>query len=152
MTDVTNQQLLQAISDNNALIVGVAQTVETIVDNMVTKKDLDDRLKAHPTKKDLDDRLKKFATKDDLQQTETRLENKIGEVKTGLESKITDAQTGLEGKINDVKTGLERKLIEVDVGLRHKIDAKGVANVKHHLETRKMIGDLNRRYDALREG
>jgi hypothetical protein len=95
MPDVTNQQLLKAINANQELLVGVAQTVETIVDNMVTKKDLDER-------------LKDFATKDDLKLTAIRLERKI--------------------------------------------DANSAANVKHHLETRKMIGDLNKQYGAVREG
>lgn len=52
MTDISNKQLLRAMTDQ----LGV------ITDNMATKKDLDDRLKGFATKDD----LKAFATKDDL--------------------------------------------------------------------------------------
>jgi hypothetical protein len=120
MSDITNQQLLEAMTES----------IQNIADNMVTKKDLDERLKAFATREELDERLKSFATKDDLKLAETSLQAKITGVETSLQAKITLAETRLE----------------------RKLASASAANVKHHLETRKMIGDLSRSHDALREG
>lgn len=36
--------------------------------------------------------------------------------------------------------------------LERKMDGYHKVNINHHLETRSMIGDLNQKYDHLREG
>jgi hypothetical protein len=83
--DLTNQQLLSAITDMFAKAYEVFATKEYI-----------------------DERLKDFATKDDLKDMEARLSSKL--------------------------------------------DAHKAANIQHHLVTRKEFGELNRRFDNLRQG
>lgn len=76
--DITHQQILDKIDTSNKNLLEVmTQQLGVITDNMVTKKDLKEELKAFVTKDDLKEELKHFATKDDLQRVETRLERKI---------------------------------------------------------------------------
>lgn len=51
----------------------------------------------------------------------------------------------IEAEVTPRFEKLERKLSS-------KIDGYHTINVKHHLETRKMIGDLQQSHDRLREG
>lgn len=74
-----------------------------------------------------------MATKAELAQVEARLEAKIA-------AKAS-------------KTDLERVATKDDIArLEHKMDGYHKVNIGHHLETRSMIGDLNQKYDHLREG
>lgn len=111
MADITNQQVLDAILDklaeHHGLLLGLGQTVEVIVDNMVTKHDLQEGL-------------------------------------DGLEVKLTDRINTVDLKIDTVESRLSAKIDDVDSRLSAKIDSGRATNVKHHLETRKMIGKLNK--------
>lgn len=98
MPDITNQQLLDALTDQ----------LGAITENMATKNDVQEIVHDH---------TRGFATKDDLKPFAT---------KTDLDSAITR---------------LERK-----------ISSNQTVNIKHHLETRQAIGDLNHKFDTLREG
>jgi hypothetical protein len=111
MPDITNQQLLDALTDQLGIIT----------ENMVTRDDVQkivrEETKGFATKDD----LKAFVTKDDLKDIERRMATK--------------------DDLNSAVTRLERK-----------ISSNHTVNIKHHLETRKAIGDLNRKFDHLREG
>lgn len=43
-------------------------------------------------------------------------------------------------------------LSKLEIRIESKLAANQAVNIKHHLETREMIGELSRRYDHLREG
>jgi len=103
-TDLTNQQLLEAISD----------MFQGITDIMVTKDDLKQALDNYPSKDDLKQALNDYPTKDDL--------------KVALGDHPTK---------NDLKRELGH--LERRVGHVH------TTNVHHHLETRAMLGELNRK-------
>jgi len=109
MADITNQQLLDALTDQLGIIT----------DQMVTKDDLNKELERFANKEDLE----RFATKDDLQR---------------LAAKNDLEHSAINQNINNVLTRLTR--------LERKVDSGRTANVKHHLETRKMIGDLSRQH------
>lgn len=47
---------------------------------------------------------------------------------------------------------LEARLEAKVASLERKTDGYHKVNIQHHLETRSMIGDLNQKYDHLREG
>ena len=77
------------------------------------------------------DDLKGFATKDDLKGFATKDDLKGFATKDDLKGFATK---------DDI------------VWLERKIDGNQTVNIKHHLQTRQLIGDLNRKYDHLREG
>jgi len=119
MADITNRQLLRQLTDTTDTIT---DTVKDAVTDAITgavagiNHQLGIITDQMVTKDDLKKELERFATKDDLQRLAAKNDSE-------------------HSAINDNFARLERK-----------IDSSRVANVKHHLETRKMIGDLSRQH------
>lgn len=128
MTDISNQQLLTAMTDQLSVITATMATKDDLKDlrqetkddlkalRMATKSDIEGLRMA--TKVDLDALRSTMATKDDLVLLEATVASKM-----------------------DLK--------QVQVSLQAKIRSGQAANIKHHLETRKAIGDLNRALSSL---
>jgi len=121
--DITNQQLLEALTDQ----LGV------ITDQMVTKTDLKRELKRFSTKKDL-----------------KRLEAKLAATQSDLEAKLADTKADLGAK-NGLQQ-LEQSLGKATIRLERSIKSSHTVNIRHHLETRDMLGNPNHKFDNLRQG
>lgn len=141
--DVNHQQILDAVNDlattQAQMFEGVSDVLATITDNMVIHQDLAELEARMATKDDIadiearmatKDDLKAFATKDDLQDFARKDDLKAFATKTDLQDFAT-------------KTDLQH--------LEARLDGRHKANIHHHLETRKAIGDLNLRVGNLRE-
>jgi len=146
MADITNRQLLRHFLDGikdttDTITNSVTDTVKDAVTDTITdtvKDAVTDAITGavaginHQlgiitdqmvTKDDLKKELERFATKDDLQR---------------LAAKNDLEHSAINQNINNVLTRMTR--------LERKVDSGRAANVKHHLETRKMIGDLSRQH------
>ena len=69
MADITNQQLLEALSEQIGVITDIMVTKQDLTEALKdypTKQDLKDALGNHPTKQDLKDALGNYPTKQDL--------------------------------------------------------------------------------------
>jgi hypothetical protein len=165
--DLTNQQLLTALSEQLGVITDAMATKDDLK-NFITKEDA----KAFATKQDLKNFITKedakaFATKDDLKAFATKQD--LTELRTGLESKmatkddlkamatkqdLVQLRVGLETRMDDLEGRMATKddLRQMETRLTRKLDSHKVASVHHHLLTRSMIGDVNRQITHVREG
>jgi hypothetical protein len=139
--DLTNQQLLTALSEQLGVITDAMATKDDLK-NFITKEDA----KAFATKQDLKNFITKedakaFATKDDLKAMATKQD--LVQLRVGLETRMDD----LAGRM-----ATKDDLRQMETRLTRKLDSHKVASVHHHLLTRSMIGDVNRQITHVREG
>lgn len=126
MADITNQQLLESLTSQFGIIANGLDTLATKDD--VTELATKDDLKSYATKDDLKD----LATKEDLKNYATKKD-----LKDELKIFVT------KDDLKQTETNLEAKIDRLD----RKISSNHTVNIKHHQETRAMIGDLNKKHD-----
>lgn len=133
--DLTNKQLLNAVAQM------FAETNEWLDERLAafaTKEYLDERLAAFATKEYLDERLKAFATKEYLDGC-----LKAFATKEDLKAFATKEDLKAFATKEDLKASEQR--------LARKIDGHQRANIQHHLESRRAIGELGREIYRFRE-
>ena len=89
-------------------------------------------------------------TKQDLVETKQDLLNTIHTTNKQMLDAVTDIVQQTEKRLTD-KLASKDDLYRVETNLGRKIKNSHTANVRHHLETRKDIGDLNSQYANLRD-
>jgi hypothetical protein len=104
---------------NQQLLDALTDQLGVITDNMVTKQDLEERL---------DERFERFEI-----EFGKKLDKKLDEK---LEKKFTE-------KLKDVATKSDIARLERRIASNHTV------NIKHHLETRASIGNLNAELSGL---
>lgn len=124
MADITNQQLLDSLTSQFGVI-------ENGLDTLATKDDV--------TQLATKDDLKSYATKDDLKNLATKEDLKNYATKKDLKDELKNFVT--KDDLKQTETNLEAKIDRLD----RKISSNQTVSIKHHLETRAMIGDLNKK-------